>query len=87
MSESIPLRIRNLTVENRGEKGINKEFSLCNKIDDIKCKVNITGINVYLRRLVDKGILKVQRRGEYVVCDKVLWEYMQRKSQKSQIKG
>ena len=30
---------------------------------------------------MDKGILKVFRRGEYIVYDKMLGEYLQRKSQ------
>ncbi len=50
-----------------------------NKIRDIRCRVKIKSINEYLRRLVDKGILKVFRRGEYIVCDKMLGEYLQRK--------
>lgn len=36
-------------------------------------------INVYLRRLTDKGILKAFNRGEYVIHDKMLGEYLQRK--------
>lgn len=50
-----------------------------NKIADINRKLKIKGINVYLRRLVDKGILKVQNRGEYFICDRILLEYIQRK--------
>ena len=49
------------------------------KIADINRKLKIKGINVYLRRLVDKGILKVQNRGEYFICDRILLEYIQRK--------
>lgn len=56
-----------------------------NKINEINRRVNIKSINEYLRRLVDKGILEVQRRGEYIIPDRLLWEYLQRKSQKSQI--
>lgn len=47
-----------------------------NKIIDIKNSVNINSINEYLRRLVDKGILKALRRGEYIINDKMLWEYL-----------
>ncbi|MEA3500452.1 MAG: ATP-binding protein [Candidatus Marinimicrobia bacterium] len=50
-----------------------------NKINDIKSKVDIDGLNVYLRRLVDKGILNAQKRGEYIISDKMLWEYIQAK--------
>lgn len=52
-----------------------------NKTSEIERKVNIKSMRVYLRRLVDKGILKVQRRGEYIICDKLLCEYIRRKSQ------
>ena len=50
-----------------------------NKIRDINHRVKIKSINEYLHRLVDKGILKVPRRGEYIIHDKMLWEYLQRK--------
>jgi len=50
-----------------------------NKIRDINHRVRIKSINEYLHRLVDKGILKVPRRGEYIIHDKMLWEYLQRK--------
>lgn len=50
-----------------------------NKIGDIDSRVNIKSINKYLRRLVDKGILKAFSRGEYVIHDKLLGEYLQRK--------
>ena len=50
-----------------------------NKIGDINRRVRIKGINVYLRRLTDKGILKTFSRGEYVIHDKMLGEYLQRK--------
>jgi len=50
-----------------------------NKISDIKHKINIKSINEYFRRLVDKGILKAEKRGEYIVSDKMLWEYLRRK--------
>ncbi len=63
----------------------NLKFSKSNKISDINSKVDIKSINEYFRRLVDKGILKVQKRGEYFIPDRILWEYIQRKSQKSQI--
>jgi predicted transcriptional regulator len=63
----------------------NLKSSKSNKISDINCKVKIKSINEYLRRLVEKGTLKVQKRGEYIICDRILWEYIQRKSQKSQI--
>jgi len=35
--------------------------------------------NEYLRILVDKNILKTPGRGEYIICDKMLWEYLHRK--------
>jgi len=50
-----------------------------NKIKDIGYRVKINGINVYLRRLVDKGILKTFKRGEYIIYDKMLGEYLGRK--------
>jgi len=50
-----------------------------NTIRDISHKVNIKSINEYLRRLVDKGILKAVGRGEYIIPDKMLWEYLQRR--------
>ena len=50
-----------------------------NKIGDIDSRVNIKSINKYLRRLVDKGILKAFNRGEYIIHDKLLGEYLQRK--------
>lgn len=50
-----------------------------NRIKDIYSKINVKGINEYLRRLVDKGILKIKKRGEYVICDRILWEYIKRK--------
>lgn len=50
-----------------------------NKIKDITHRVKIKSINEYLRRLVDKGVLKAFRRGEYVIHDKMLGEYLQRK--------
>lgn len=50
-----------------------------NKIVDISRKISVKGLNVYLRRLLDKGILKIQKRGEYVIYDRILWEYIQRK--------
>lgn len=50
-----------------------------NTIRDISRRVNIKSINEYLRRLVDKGILKTVRRGEYVIPDKMLWEYLRRR--------
>ncbi|MBI4646240.1 MAG: ATP-binding protein [Bacteroidia bacterium] len=49
-----------------------------NKISDINRKIPIKGINVYLRRLIEKGILKSFNRGEYVIQDKMLSEYLQR---------
>lgn len=57
----------------------NLKFQKGNRIGDISRKINITGINVYLRRLFDKGILKVQNKGEYYIVDRILWEYIQRK--------
>ncbi|MFH1958613.1 MAG: hypothetical protein ABIJ15_09095 [bacterium] len=48
-----------------------------NKMSDISRKVKISGINVYLRRLVDKGILMAFKRGEYVFNDKMLGVYLQ----------
>ena len=59
----------------------NLKFSKSNKISDINRKVDIKSINEYFRRLVNKGILKVQKRGEYFIPDRILWEYIQRKSQ------
>lgn len=50
-----------------------------NKIKDITHRVKIKSINEYLRRLVDKGVLKAFRRGEYIIHDKMLGEYLQRK--------
>ncbi|PIP54074.1 MAG: hypothetical protein COX07_07315 [Bacteroidetes bacterium CG23_combo_of_CG06-09_8_20_14_all_32_9] len=50
-----------------------------NKIRDINRRVNIKSINKYLRRLVDKGILKAISRGEYIIPDKLLGEYLHRK--------
>jgi len=50
-----------------------------NRISDISRRANIRSINEYLRRLVDKGILRAPRRGEYIIRDKMLWEYLQRK--------
>ena len=50
-----------------------------NKIRDINLKVKNKGINVYLCRLVEKGILKTLNRGEYAIDDKMLGEYLQRK--------
>ncbi len=58
-------------------KGINLFES--NKIRDISRNVRIKSINEYFRRLIDKGILKTQGRGEYVICDKMFGEYLQRK--------
>ncbi|MDO9513485.1 MAG: ATP-binding protein [Elusimicrobiota bacterium] len=48
-----------------------------NKLNGISRKVKISGINVYLRRLVDKGILRSLRRGEYEFNDKMLGLYLQ----------
>ena len=48
-----------------------------NSLQDIVA--DIPGVNVYLRRLVDKGILKAHSRGEYCIEDGILWEYIQRK--------
>ena len=50
-----------------------------NKIKDINRKIKVKSINEYLRRLVDKGILKTIKRGEYIISDKMLGEYLQRK--------
>ena len=50
-----------------------------NRLSDIVSRVGIQGVNVYLRRLVDKGILKAQSRGEYYIEDRILWEYVHRK--------
>lgn len=50
-----------------------------NRLGDLDSRIDIPGVNVYLRRLVDKGILKAQSRGEYYIEDRILWEYIQRK--------
>ncbi|MFW6273188.1 MAG: BREX system ATP-binding domain-containing protein [bacterium] len=60
-------------------KSLKVDYS--NKISDIKEQVKIKSINEYLRRLVDKGVLVSPKRGEYVICNRMLWEYIQRKSQ------
>ena len=50
-----------------------------NNIGSIRKKIRIKGLNEYLRRLVEKRFLTVPKRGEYVILDKMLWEYLQRK--------
>lgn len=50
-----------------------------NKIKDINRKSKVKSINEYLRRLVDKGILKTLNRGDYIIIDKIFGEYLQRK--------
>ena len=56
-----------------------------NRVSDISHKVGVKSINEYFRRLADKGILKVESRGEYYIEDRIFWEYVRRKSKKSQI--
>lgn len=50
-----------------------------NKIADIKDKINIKGLNMYLHRLVQKRVLTDVRRGEYKLKDILLCEYLRRK--------
>ncbi|MBU0763688.1 MAG: hypothetical protein KJ607_02510 [Bacteroidetes bacterium] len=50
-----------------------------NKINEINSRIRIKGINVYLRRLTEKGILRSVNRGEYAIQDKMFVEFLQQK--------